>query len=358
MNISEVRIKNTNLNIREMKEKRTILSSLPFKVYIEPTQRCNMDCVMCWDKRRTRKADMKLDLFNRIEKELFPSASEVNFFLVGEPTIAENFTTMIESVSKFTFLPKLFSNGYLVKEEIIKKLVELGFFVNISFDASNKGLFEKIRRGSNYENIIYNISKSLELKEKLKDRRFHIRLSVTTGSYNIHDLPNIVHLSKKLGINDIMVFECDMGNWPHERNLINCADFTLKIFAESLSLADNYKIRFSYPKYILGRHIERNHNWNDFSLPIDEYAPSFLEEYNPALGQCPYPWIQTAIRSDGTIVSCCQKLIKMGNLYESSFKKIWNNKNYIKLRGKNEYYDCQGFCLLTRNSIWKGENIR
>lgn len=44
-------IDNATNNIKEMKEKKTVLSSLPFKLFVEPTQRCNHSCFMCWDDR-------------------------------------------------------------------------------------------------------------------------------------------------------------------------------------------------------------------------------------------------------------------------------------------------------------------
>ena len=104
--------------------------------------------------------------------------------------------------------------------------------------------------------------------------------------------------------------------------------------------------------------LDRNHNWDDFRLPIDDYAPDFLERYNPCLGDCPYPWIETVIRCDGTVASCCQKLFTMGDLNKRSFKRIWNSKEYRRLRKTRSFYDCREYCLLTRNSVWRGEAIR
>lgn len=341
-----------------MKEKKTVLQSLPFKLHIEPTQKCNLNCIMCWNKRRKNRKDMDMKLYYKIVKELFPYMAEINFFLIGESFLAKNFLDMLKPIENYSFLPKIFTNGTIFSEKIIRKLIELGFFINISFDAATKELFENIRKGSNFDVIVDNITRIKKLSKEINNPRFHMRLVVTAGSYNIQEVPKIIKFAKEKDIKDMMVNDCDMGR-PHPYNLMNVKDKVKKYLKESMDLANKYKIRFSFPKYTGNEKIlEKNHNWNDFTLPIDKFAPSFLEEYNPINGDCPYPWIETAIRSDGTVVSCCQKLIKMGNIKRKTFKEAWNNKKYQKLRDRTQYYNCQDYCLLTRNSIWKGEHHR
>jgi len=352
--LSKEALENAKLNIQEMKERKIILDSLPFKLNIEPTQRCNLNCVTCWEKRRRRKEDIDIKLYEKIEKELFPYMCEVNFYLVGEPLLAKNFLQLIERVEPYSFLPKIFTNGLIYSQKIYQRLIELGFFVNISTDAVSKKLFEKIRVGANFDVFKNNIRKIVDLSSEIKDRRFHIRLVMTAGSYNIQEAPSIIEFAHGLGIKDVMINDCDMGP-PHFWNLMNAKDKVKEYLGKAMTLADKYKIRFSFPKYTGDERIlKKNHNWDDFSLPIDKYAPMFIEEYNPVNGDCPYPWIETAIRVNGRVVACCQKLIKMGNLNTHSFMEIWNNNTYQKLRKKPQYYNCQGYCLLTRNSIWKG----
>ncbi len=356
--LSKQALENAKLNIQEMKEKKIVLDSLPFKLHIEPTQRCNLDCMMCDRRRRKRTEDMDMKLFGKIEKELFPCMSEVNFFLVGEPLLAKNFMEMIGRSKHYSFLPKVFTNGTVYSEKIYRKLIELGFFVNISADSASGKLFESIRKKSNFEVFRSNIGKIQALQSEIKNKRFHIRLVMTAGSYNIREAPRIIEFAREHKIRDVMINDCDMGR-PHSYNLASQEEQTRFYLNDAKKLADKHKIRFSAPKLTGGEALlAKNHNWNDFSLPIDRYAPSFLEEYNPVNGDCPYPWVETAIRSNGDVTSCCQKLVKMGSMKRKSFQEIWNNWRYRRLRRRKIYYDCQGYCLLTRNSIWKGDKPR
>jgi len=362
LNVEELKnyksYKNAILNIEEMRQKKAVLDSYPFKVFVEATQRCDLDCIMCSKSRHKSKTDMPMDLFNKIEKELFPYASEVDFFIGGESTLAHNFHKMISTSQNYNFLPVIFTNAVNIKEETIKLLVELGFFVNISLESVTKNLYEKIRRGAKFENLINNIKRFLYYKRKINNPRFHIRLGCTCAPFNLGEVINIVKFAKNHGINDVFFNNCDRNVFERRFYLSTVADRAYRIFMDAKDFADANQIRFSCQKRIGRLKIEKTHNWNDFSIDIDRYVPRYLEKYNPYEGNCPYPWIQTLIRTDGTVMACCQGYLKMGKYDGCDFKKIWNNKRYQKLRSRRSYYHCgmtlgRWYCNLSRTSIWE-----
>jgi len=345
---------NLRRNAKELKERKDFLTSYPIKIYVEPTQRCNLNCVMCCPERRAARDDMTMDLFRKIERECFPYVAEVDFFLTGEPTIAKNFVEMIKTCSQYTFLPKVFTNAAALPEEIIRLFVELGFFVNVSIDASSKKIFEDIRRGSDFNRVIANVREMARLNESIKNRRFHIRFAATVGSDNVEEAPGIVELAHGLGIRDTMFGALD-SIWGNRAPLKDNYEKSSHYLLKAKELADKYRIRFSCPKRIGVQTIEHNHNWDDFGLDIDDYAPFQLEEDNPYKGKCGYPWIQTAFRSDGAVASCCQREIIMGNFKQDSFWDIWNGDRYRLMRDQESFYKCLGnWCNMAVYSIWKG----
>jgi len=350
--------KNALLNIEEMRQKKAVLESYPFKVYVEATQRCDLDCIICSKSRHKSRVDMPMGLFAEIEKELFPHASEVDFFIGGESTLAHNFHEMIRASQRYQFLPVLFTNAVHTKDETIKLLVELGFFVNISLEAVTKDLYEKIRRGAQFEKLLNNIDKFLYYKKRINNPRFHMRLACTCSPFNIDEAVNIVKFAKDREINDVFFNNCDRNVFERRFYLSTVAERAYKTLMAARDIADANKIRFSCQKRIGSIEIEKAHNWNDFSLDIDKYVPRYLEKYNPYNGNCPHPWIQTLIRTDGTVMACCQGYLEMGTYEGGDFKKIWNNKRYQKLRSRRSYYHCgmtlgRWYCNLTRTSIWE-----
>ena len=287
--LSEAVLQNAELNIREMKEKKTVLSSMPYKIFVEPTQRCNLRCFMCWNERRQIRDDLDLTLFETIEKTLFPLAAEVDFFLVGEPLLAKHFPVMIESAERHTFVPKIFTNALIYKNDIYRRLIELGFFVNISMDAASKRLYDRIRIGGDYEVFQANVRRIMARAEAMANPRFHVRICATIGSYNVSEVRGIVEFAREVGIRDVMVNDCDMGP-PHPHNMCNMREEARVMLGECLALASEHRIRFSFPRYIGGEVLlEKNHNWDDFRLPIDDHAPDFLERYKPGPRGVPVP---------------------------------------------------------------------
>ena len=154
-----------------------------------------------------------------------------------------------------------------------------------------------------------------------RNNRFHLRIASTLGINNIQEAPKLVNLAHSIGVKDIMFGAMDLGTESLEHLTVDTKKsiFYLK---KAKKLADKFKIRFSCPKRIGGITIDDNHNWYDFKLPIDKYAPFKLEESNPYEGQCGYPWIQTVIRSNGKVVSCCQREYVMGDLNNHSFRRF------------------------------------
>jgi len=345
--------KNMKLNLKELGESRRTLDSYPMKLYVEPTQRCNLNCWMCdWGRRRSAE-DMNIELFRKIEKELFDHVAEVDFFLNGEPLLSRTFPDMIKATRRYSFLPKIFTNGLLLDEEKTDLLTKHGVFVNISFDGGTETAYDSVRGKGNFKRLIPRIERLVEVGNEKKNDRFHIRLAATLGMHNIQEAPKIVRLANRIGIRDVMFGALDFGI-HHEKHLTSDPVKTAYYLELAKKEADDLQVRFSCPRKIGTQFIEEHHNWYDFSLPIDEHAPFSLEENNPYGGQCGYPWIESVIRSDGKVLSCCQKHHYMGDLTRESFKDIWNNTRYISLRSQESHYHCLGVnCNMTRYSIWK-----
>lgn len=352
--------KNFLLNEREFREHKIVLKSYPIKIYVEPTQKCQLNCITCDFSRRSEKDDMSLEMFERIEKDLFARVAEVNFYFVGEPTLAKNIRKMIAVSEKYSYLPKVFINANFLPDDLAEQFVRLGFFINVSFDASTKEPFEKIRRESNFESIIANIKKLQATQARIQHPRFHLRLACTIGLYNIEEAPRIVRLAAAMGLRDVMFGAYDSGSALEAgRSLGLDVERTVRCFKEAKAIADREGIRFSCPAQFGATPIAPNNNWNDFSLPIDRFAPFELEGFNPFKGDCGYPWIEMGVRSNGLIVSCCQRVHEMGNYTNESFHDVWNNQRYQDLRRQKSFYHCLGGeCSMAVYSIWSGGTKR
>jgi hypothetical protein len=170
----------------------------------------------------------------------------------------------------------------------------------------------------------------------------------------------IIDFAKDVGIHDLFFGAIDQG-FRSNRHLTCDDKKAVFYFTKGKELADKYKIRFSCPKKIGEYIIQNNNNWNDFILPIDKYSNEYLEGFNPnpETSDCGYPWIQTIIRANGDVCSCCQGRHVMGNLYKNSFDEIWNGDKYQSLRAQKNFRHCLGTgCNMINFSIWSNQIVR
>jgi len=335
--------KNLKINIKEMEEHKTILQSYPVKIYLETTQKCNLKCVMCdIETYSHEKLDFPIDLFNKITP-LFEGAEELHFYYVGEPCLSKNLVLFLNETTDYSFLPKVFTNGTILDEQILSIFDKRGVFVYISLESATKRIYENIRRGASFENFVKNINQYVYTYKSRSNDRFHLRLSATIAIDNLPEILNIIEFAKTVGIPDVLFGPIDFGLFSNRH--LTCDDKkAVYYFERGKELADKYKIRFLCPQKIGNYIIENNDNWKNFSLPIDKFKYESIEKYNynPITMVCGYPWMQTIIRANGDVVSCCHGRHVMGNLYENSFDEIWNGKRYQTLRLQKDFNKCMG----------------
>lgn len=68
----------------------------PQKLYLDITQDCNMNCIMCRDKITASGKTMNLDLFKKIVDETASYVSSYSLFNWGEPLILKDFRERVE----------------------------------------------------------------------------------------------------------------------------------------------------------------------------------------------------------------------------------------------------------------------
>lgn len=344
---------NLELNIKELYENKTILESYPIKLFLEISQKCNLKCIMCdHENYSSEQKDFSIELFDKI-KPLLHKAEEVNFFMVGEPTLSEYLLGFLEDTKAYSFVPKIFTNGTILNEKILNTFDERGMFLNISIEAATPKIYELIR-GASWDHFERNVKKYANRYKHRKNDRFHIRFSSSVAIDHISEVVNIVEFARKMGIRDIFIAALDYWILSN-RHLSVDAKKTVFYFNKGKELADKYGIRFSCPRKIGDFVIENNNNWKDFPLPIDKYTNTYPESFNPNpfTKECGFPWIQTVIRANGDVLACCQGRHLMGNLYENTFDTIWNGAKYQALRAQLNFDHCLGVgCNMIYYSVW------
>jgi len=96
----------------------------PTTILISPTMKCNLRCQGCYAADYVREDDLSLEIMNKIVKESNEIGSSFFTILGGEPFIYPHLFEFLAGHSDCYF--QIYTNGTLLDDNTIKKLVKLG----------------------------------------------------------------------------------------------------------------------------------------------------------------------------------------------------------------------------------------
>jgi len=270
---------------KSYKLKEAKLSYMPLRIWLEPTNHCNLKCIMCPNHNlsKNEKGYMDFSLYTKIIDELTKFDPIIYLHHRGESLLHPAFFSMAKYAKDRNLFLILHTNGTLLNEKKAYQLIDSGIDrVIFSFDGFKKETYEKIRINGNFDKTLANIIQFLIIKKKTGTKKPYVALE-------------IINFSRK--------------NNPQDE-------------VEKKKFLDKFK---GLP---LNKIQKRNlHNWGgEFTLKKGKKFP---------LSSCPFPWISLVILWDGNVLPCTQdfygKLV-LGNVSNDSLEKIWNNEKMIRLR--------------------------
>ncbi len=281
-------------NMEEMGDDDLKITSM-LNVYVEPTNRCNLNCIFCARENMKRDFEMlKFDTFMKAVDGL-PRGSYITFTGNGEPTLNVDVYDMIRYASDKGMFVSIITNACALNESNRKKLINSGVSrIQLSFEALDKNTNEKIMRGSVYEK----------------------------------QLLNMLLLIKDIRDNDKKIYICISR--VNMQESAQFADVTKK-FWEKMPIDNYYEGAY-------------------LSMQTDSAIyekTEITEEYRP----CANPWIAVKVNASGTVNPCAldwsSKFI-VGNVNDSPLPEILNSPKAIEFRkavlaGNMDYLDEIGY---------------
>jgi sulfatase maturation enzyme AslB (radical SAM superfamily) len=162
--------------LRDMRHLLTTLrpKQLPRRMVIETSNRCNANCTYC-GAERSPVTDMPIELFKAIV-DASPFAKRIDPFRRGEPLCYPDIIEAIEHITSNNKESVLYTNGSLLDADMAKALIAAGIrTIWFSVDEYEKEAFEKIRRGLDFDEVLYNI-------EQFQKYKNETAAPVTTGA--------------------------------------------------------------------------------------------------------------------------------------------------------------------------------
>jgi 7,8-dihydro-6-hydroxymethylpterin dimethyltransferase len=157
----------------------------PNMVFLDVTNRCNMNCPICIASIRGMGFDFNppLEYFEKIFSHIsrMDPRPMVELF-GGEPTMRDDLLDVIAIGRRYKLKPRVVTNGLkLADEEYCRKLCDSGVRVRFAFDGRNSDIYERLRRNRGaYEKKI----QGLENLSKYSRRRQSI---IACAAWGIND---------------------------------------------------------------------------------------------------------------------------------------------------------------------------
>lgn len=282
----------------------------PRLIGIEPTNRCNLACVMCvrksWDKQANPLGDMPADLFRNKILPFINSFQTVNLQCLGEPLLAEPFFMMVKSCKGKGSRVIFTTNGIMLKEyarQLINSAVDA---ITISIDGVKS--LKKVR-GIEIGPVIEGIRGLQDAARSSGKPPPELNINFVAMRDNLEDLPDVVDLARTLEIKAITVIQAVIHSKELlEQSIFNHLDIARKYFDLARDKARESGVRLSLP-------------------PLEEMTQPCIE-----------PFTTLYINWNGDVRPCCiatineKDTLKLGNLKDSSLSELWNGPIMRKLR--------------------------
>lgn len=304
---------NKIVNRAEINLKRTLMISRPLEITLEPTLKCNSDCIMCnrnfsREETKTEENLLSWETFRNVEP-LFKYAEYVLFGGFGEALLHPEYLSMLREIKKSGPFVYFFTNGILMTENTGQALVNEGMdMVCVSMGGATKETYKKVRGVDAFERVVNNIRMIDEYKKKMKKEKPALAFNVVAMKSILPELQLLVKLAKEIGVELIRFPNLVVqGESLREESLWHDVEGTQKAFRDAAATARMLGVNFELPNF-------------------DICATDCLDIFK-----------KMTINWDGSVMSCALERYIVGDLKDSNVNEIWNSKGLQKLR--REYFE-------------------
>jgi len=336
-----------NLHSFQVRQPVTLLN----KVYIEPTNQCNLTCRTCirniWHEQM---GHMSMSAFDHIITGLraFNPPPTVVFGGFGEPLYHPHIIDMIKKVKATGAAVELITNGTLLTEQVARALLSTELDVLwLSLDGASPESYADVRLGAMLPEVLANVTRLRYSPWAYQYPQPQIGIVFVAMKRNIVDLPEVLRIGARLKADRFVI--------------TNVMPYTEELRDEGLydrALGDNSLVASPWAPHLDFPKIDMNETTRDSLYRV--MRGWRLSSYTSADGgeQNYCRFIEggaTAISRDGNLSPCLPLMHShtsylhdrrrttqrhvIGNIAERSLPELWNDAGYVALRKRVQAFD-------------------
>jgi len=308
---------NLNLAIKAYNEKKLISSPSPPVLYIELTQNCIGRCIFCRGPKWVNNPsyDMKDEIFDILLEKYIPYAVLVDLRGWGESLMLSNFDEYVSKVAKFKPKIRITTALGCGNKRALQSLIDNDVYVSVSFDFAEKKLYEKKRKGIDYDIVIKNIEFLTQQMRKKGTLHENIRLAVAPlQGANLGQVKKIIKIAEFYGIPEVVLSQLAAPRRNFNLLLYHKRK-TIKVLLECVEYAKKSGIKLQ--------------------LLRSPFKALYIAE--KAFDRCCHPWLYSTISYNGDF-SFCDHIMgsgyRVGNVTEKK-DYLWNGKKMQTVRSEH-----------------------
>jgi len=275
---------------------RTTPCAMTFAV----TYRCQCNCVHCSAAYHEKKGDRELS--TQEAKKLIDDSQNLGItilaFTGGEPLLREDIFELISYLNQKRTLPLLFTNGLLLNDDNVKRLVDAGLYsIFVSLDSPVPEEHDGMRGIEGiYDRAVEGIMKMKDQGVMVGISSYASRSGTENGMYR-----KLYSTAQRLGVHNLLLFD----NVPTGKRIKDTSEMlTMEQRQEIMDFSENIFSNSTIP-------------------PLSSQAwQNSLGAYLGGIG-CLAANIQYYVSAYGEVTPCDFAPLAFGNIREEPLKRIW-----------------------------------
>ncbi len=325
----------------------------PYQIEIHPTNRCNMDCVMCGTMTTFRKLETEQRGFRRRmskqwempDKRFFELVEEaakmdVQRWLItggGEPFMRRKATLgMVKRIKQHGMYGNLNTNGTLLMEKDVLLFVESGWdMVMFSIDSHSAEAHDSIRRLPNSFKLAERTMRAFKrIKQEMETNTPKIVFNTVLTNRNYQQLDKILEYCASVGGEDVTFIPLI--------DFVPTFDIDLKLNGEQRD-----ELRSLIP-IVKERGKQLGVNTNIDTIVPEKIADTGAMDKIILLGgkenssnsfaslPCYEPYLNLVIRMTGAVGPCCMLEDRSVSVRDRSLGEVWEGPFFQRIRKSME----------------------
>lgn len=373
------RQRNVVENTREMLMGRSRLTSTPPRLGIDLYGACNIKppCVYCaWDGSKAMEGDLVDEPFTvdtlREWGPFFDHSLDLVNCSIGEPFMMKNIDELFDAFAEGGKLLNLTTNGQILTDTNIRKLVGRPIDLNISFDAATPATYARLRN-KRFELMVDNVRRLINAKGG-PGRVPTVNVVFMPMKANLHELEDFVRLCADLRVDHLvlrplnyldntgLLWERGGYTFDYEKELLPF-DELVRASGRATELCRQLNVPLSDQMDFGGKLNKQFTDWFEEGrqsvMPVKAEEPAAAAEVPtpvelsvpaepaPAPGSdrlplCTEPWTNLYILRRG-VLPCCHGGKPLAPMQE--YREVWNSPTLRGIRHELSQGRFHEYCL-------------